>query len=129
MAHPNETFLRKGYDAFARGDLDALRSMFSNDILWHVGGRGPLSGSYKGIDEVFGLFAELVQRSGGTFRNDVHDVVGGEDHAVALTTARAKRSGKTLQGEQVAVFHIRNDKVTEVWTSSFDQHAADEFWA
>lgn len=129
MAHPNETFLRKGYDAFARGDLDTLRSMFAKDIVWHVGGRGPLSGSYKGIDEVLGMFGEIVQRSDGTFSNEVHDVVANDEHAVALTSTTAQREGRRLNSEGVGVFHIKGGKVTEAWFTSQDQAAADEFWS
>ncbi len=28
MAHPNEELIRRGYDAFARGDMDTLRELF-----------------------------------------------------------------------------------------------------
>lgn len=129
MAHPNETFLRKGYEAFAKGDLDTLRTMFSHDIVWHVGGHGPLSGSYKGTDEVFGLFGELVQRSEGTFKNSVHDILANDEHAIALTTAHAQREGKSMHSEGVGVFHVKNGKVTEAWLWAQDQRAVDEFWA
>ena len=28
MAHPNEDLLRTGFEAFGRGDMDALRELF-----------------------------------------------------------------------------------------------------
>ena len=31
MAHPNEELVRRGYDAFSRGDVDALRQVFAGD--------------------------------------------------------------------------------------------------
>ncbi|HEX9695495.1 MAG TPA: nuclear transport factor 2 family protein [Actinomycetota bacterium] len=129
MAHPNEILLRKGYDAFGKGDLETLRAMFAPDVVWHVAGKSALSGSYKGLDEVFGFFAEIVQRSGGTFANEVHDIVAGDAHAIALTTARAEREGRRLHNPGVGIFHIKNGKVTEAWLTSQDQYAADEFWA
>jgi len=35
MAHPNEDLVRRGYDAFARGDMDTLRELFDPGIVWH----------------------------------------------------------------------------------------------
>jgi ketosteroid isomerase-like protein len=35
MAHPNEELVRKGYDAFNRGDMDTLRELFDPEIVWH----------------------------------------------------------------------------------------------
>ena len=35
MAHPNEERFRAGYDAFARGDIQALRNeYFTEDAIW-----------------------------------------------------------------------------------------------
>lgn len=57
MPHPNADLLRKGYDAFSKGDLDTIKNeVFSPDVVFHVAGRNPLSGDYRGVDEVFGFF-------------------------------------------------------------------------
>ena len=39
MAHPNVDLLNKGYDAFDKGDLDTVRALFAEDIVFHVPGR------------------------------------------------------------------------------------------
>lgn len=74
MAHPNEDLVRRGFAAFGAGDIATLGELFADDIVWHVGGRSPISGDYKGKDEVFGFFAQLAERAGGTLHVDVHDV-------------------------------------------------------
>ena len=129
MTHPNEELLRNGYAAFEKGDLDTLRGMFSADIVWHSPGRGPLAGDYRGIDQVFGLFGRVVELSGGTFRNDIHDVLADDEHAVALVTAHGQREGKTLEDNQAHVFHVTDGIVTEVWLQPGDLYANDEFWS
>jgi uncharacterized protein len=129
MTHRNEQLLRDGYAAFEKGDLDALRGLFTDDITWHSPGRGPLAGEYKGIDQVFGLFGKVVELSGGTFRNELHDVLANDEHAVALVRARGERNGKTLDDTQTHVFHVSDEMVTEVWLESGDQYANDEFWS
>lgn len=129
MAHPNEELARKGYEAFGAGDLDTIREIFADDITWHVGGRSPLAGDYRGKDEVFGLFARLGELSGGTFRIDVHDVLANDEHAVVLGTSRAERDGRQLNDNGVAVYHNRDGKVVEAWFHPGDQYATDEFWS
>ncbi|MGH8891926.1 MAG: nuclear transport factor 2 family protein [Actinomycetes bacterium] len=128
MAHPNEQLVRDGFAAFSAGDMDALRRVIAADAIWHVPGRSPLSGSYKGVDEVLGFFARTMERSGGTFAVDLHDVVGNDEHVFAAYGVSGKREGKTLRDNAVLVFHVRDGLVTEAWASSGDQYATDEFW-
>ena len=45
MAHPNETLVREAFEAFGRGDMDTMQKQYSTeDIRFHVLGRGPLAG-------------------------------------------------------------------------------------
>ena len=129
MTHPNVNLLRAGYDAFGKGDMEAVRKLFSPNIIWHVAGRSPLAGTYKGIDEVFGFFAEIVRQSEGTFQIELHDVIANDQHAIAMTVDRAQREGKTLHASGVGVYHIAGGAVTEAWFTSQDPYAEDEFWA
>ena len=129
MTHPNEELLRNGYAAFEKGDLDTLRDLFDDGITWHSPGKSPVAGDYSGIDQVFGLFGKVGELSGGTLRNDIHDVLANDEHAVALLTSHAERNGKTLDDNQTHVFHIRDGKVTEVWLQTGDLYANDEFWS
>jgi ketosteroid isomerase-like protein len=50
----NGSVIRKGYDDFANGDIPAVLEAFDTSITWHVPGHSPLSGKYKGHDEVVG---------------------------------------------------------------------------
>jgi ketosteroid isomerase-like protein len=128
--HPNAERLRKGYDAFARGDLDALRNeFFAPDIVFHIGGNNRLTGTYKGVDEVFRFFGELMEASGGTFKLEIHDVVANDEHAVGLVRNSAERDGKRLNQNVAHVFHFNSEgKVTENWTLSENTQVADEFF-
>ena len=127
MAHPNEETVRRAFDAFAKGDMDTLRDLMDQDAVWHSPGRNPLSGDYRGVDEILGLFARLAELTGGTFRAELHDVVANDEHAVALYVTRAEREGRTLETKNVLVNHMRDGKFTETWALSDDQYAGDEF--
>jgi uncharacterized protein len=128
MAHPNEDLLRRGYEAFTKGDIQTLGELFADDIVWHVGGRSQLAGDYRGKEEVFGLFGKLAELSGGTLRIELHDVLANDEHAIALQTATGEREGRTLDDNGVGVYHARDGKVTESWLHPGDPYAVDEFW-
>jgi ketosteroid isomerase-like protein len=127
--HPNVELLRRGYEAYGSGDLETIDALFDDDIVWHVAGRGPLSGEYHGKQEVFGFFGKIMELSGGTSKLEVHDILASDDHGVALLTGSASREGREFSGSDVHVFHIRDGKVVEFWDSPVDQYAVDEFWA
>lgn len=129
MAHPNEDLLRKGYQAFAAGDMQTLSDLFADDVVWHVPGQNPLAGTYRGKDEVFGFFAKVVEVSGGTFSLEIHDVLANDEHGVALVKARGQREGKSLEDNQVNVLHLEGGKVHEFWGHASDSAAVDEFWS
>ena len=50
--HSNVELTRRGYEAFAKGDLATLTELLADDVVWHVQGVGPLNGNYHGRDEV-----------------------------------------------------------------------------
>jgi len=123
--------IRAGYDAFSRGDMDALRNeLFAADVKWHQGGRNQTSGDYDGIDAVLGLFQKFFQLTDGTFGAAVHDVIGGEQHVVVLGAISGQRGGKSVQnGNYCQVFHMRGGKAAEVWVTPVDPYEVDEFFA
>ncbi len=127
--HSNVELTRRGYEAFAKGDLATLTELLADDVVWHVQGVGPLNGNYYGRDEVFGFFGRLAEETGGTFRLDVHDVLANDEHAVALCALSASRGNKSIEVPVANVSHLRNGKVTEFWTSTTDPQASIDFWA
>ena len=128
MAHPNVDLLNRGYDAFEKGDLDTLRELFAQDVVFHAAGRSQIAGDYRGQDEVFGFFGKLVELTGGTFKIERHAVLADDEHGTALTSVTATREGNTMTQNAVDVFHFRDGKVAEVWTLDSDQYAGDEFF-
>ncbi len=129
MAHPNEDLVRRGYAAFETGDMANLDELFADDIVWHVGGRSPIKGDYRGKSEVLGFFGRIAQETGGNFHIDLHDVLANDEHVVALTTTTGERGTKSLSDIGAQVFHVRDGKVTESWFHPNDQYAGDEFWS
>ena len=126
--HPNLERARVGYEAFAAGDLAAVSDLLSDDIVWHSGGSNVLTGDYVGKEAVLGFFGLLMQESGGSFRNDIHDMLANDEHGVALVTMSATRDGKSFEGNLVHIFHMSDGKMTEFWAIPENQSGYDEFW-
>src|SRR5215211_7009530 len=128
MTHPNEELVRRGYEAFSKGDMETLRELFDPEIVWHFPGRSVLAGDHRGTDAVLGFFARTAELTAGTFRVEVHEVVADDQHTVGLHLATGEREGRTLEDREVLVFHVRDGKVVEAWQYIEDQYAYDEFF-
>jgi ketosteroid isomerase-like protein len=126
--HPNAERIRRAFAAFAQGDMATMTELIAEDTVWHIPGRGPLSGDHRGRDTVFELFSRLVQGSEGTFTQELHDALGSDEHAVALTHASARRGPHTYDFNDAWVFHLRNGQIAEAWWRPEDLYASDEFW-
>ncbi|MFJ9537673.1 nuclear transport factor 2 family protein [Streptomyces sp. NPDC101225] len=128
--HPHALLIRKGYEAFSRGDMDTLRSMMASDASHHVPGSHPLSGDFKGIDTVLGYYGQLMEETGGTFRVELRSVlVDGRGHAVALHHATARRGDKSLDEDGGIIFRIVGDKITDLDECVADIDVDDAFWS
>lgn len=80
--------MRAAYDAFEKGDLATVAALLADGIAWHQAGNNPLSGDYTNKDAVFGVvFARLAELTAGTFKNEIHDILANDKHAIdaALT--------------------------------------------
>jgi ketosteroid isomerase-like protein len=128
MAHPNEEVIRRGFEAFSSGDMQALNELFADDIVWHAPGRNQLSGDHKGKEAVFETFRKLFELTGGTFKVELHDILANDEHVIVLARATAEREGRTLDDNGVQVFHLKDGKVTEQWLHPGDVYADDEFF-
>ncbi len=128
MAHPNADLVRKGFQAFAAGDVATLDQLIADDAKWHASGRNPLAGDFDGKAAILESFARLRTET-ESFKQDIHAILADDDHVVALVNATITRGGKTLEVQQTLVFHVADGKSIEVWSFPTDQYAVDEFWA
>lgn len=127
--HPNVEIAKGAYTAFGAGDMATLASTIDPECVWHSGGNNVLTGTYTGHDEILGFMAQIGQMSGGSFKLDIHDMLGNDDHVVALVRAAGTRNGKSLDANVVHIMHITDGKLAEFWAFPEDGSAFDDFWA
>jgi ketosteroid isomerase-like protein len=102
--------------------------MFAEDAVWYVAGSGVLSGVKQGRDAILAYFGELGARTQGSFQADLEDLVGGENHTIAIQKTRAENNGKNLNMATVITFVVRDGKITEGREFFEDTAKADDFW-
>ncbi len=129
--HPNAELWRRAQAAFVRRDIEALKEVWSADIVYHVPGKRRLAGDHKGLDAVLAYFGQVFALAGetGSQMTEVHDVLATDDHVVALIRLTMRRADEELNVNQANVYHVRDGKITEAWLLPTDQAAVDEFAA
>jgi ketosteroid isomerase-like protein len=121
--HPNATIIRNMWDAVGRGDMAAFANVIDDDVVWYeIGNPEPVRGK-----------AALVARwSGGSrdfeMKGETHDVVGSDDHVVALLSVVATRSDKSFPYRVAEIYHLRDGRITERWAFSDDTAAIASFF-
>lgn len=79
---------RAAYDAFANGDLAALKESFAEDGVWVTSDELPLGGEVKGRDEILGNFAQ-IPNYWSSFSVDPNEFIDGGEYVVVRGTQRA----------------------------------------
>jgi ketosteroid isomerase-like protein len=129
MSTENLDLIRRAYEAFGRGDITTVLGVLDPMIHWHVPGRSPLSGDYKGHDEVIGFFAKTQELASGTFSIVINDMLANPQHVVVLCDVSAQRHGQHWSTPEVHVWRVANGHAVEFREYQDDQQAEDEFWS
>jgi ketosteroid isomerase-like protein len=127
MAHPNEAVVRRFVDAMVARDVGAIADCFTDDVVFHIAGRNPLSGEYRGKGRVLTELFQAWEEAFGHLEIDVHDVLANDDHVVVLSDRRVERDGRTLDMRAAGVYHVRDGRISEAWLMEWDPYSIDRF--
>lgn len=116
MSQQNLDIVRKGYDAFGRGDIPALLSLLDADVEWTTPGESdlPTAGTRRGpaqVGEFFKTLAELVDVE----EFEPQQYLADGDRVVVLGVDQMKvkgGSGTPIKESWCHVFTIRNGKIS-----------------
>jgi len=126
----NAALVRRGYEAFNAGDINALTEIFDESAVWHAPGRTSLAGDHEGREATFAYLGRLGQGTAGTFRAELgHLLADDDDYVVGVQRSRAERDGKHLDVANCIVFELKDGRVTDGREHFEDLYAWDEFWS
>lgn len=107
-------------------DDDRERARFASpDVVWHVPGDNPVSGTYQGHDAVFTQIGEKMQPL-DLWQVDVVDVMANLETVVATARVVAARGDTRVNTTGAHVFRFGGDgRIAEVWGYVADQAGLD----
>jgi len=131
------------YACFDAGDMNTIRrEIFAPDLVWHLPGRHPLSGTKHGAEEVIAFFMQL--RSANirvTIDPNTDPRTGlfpfGEETAVevhrgqgttTVTDASGRQTQVTLDALNCTHYRIRDGRIADVQVYISDQYTVDAFF-
>ena len=132
--HSSERLVRDFYEAQGRyyageGSAEAVESFLSNGIEWHVPGRSPIAGDYRGKQAVLDYFARRRDKAGGSLRIEVQRTLAGRELVMQLARGRAELGGAVHEWDTVGVYRVAEGRIAECWLVPFDQYEFDEIWS
>lgn len=129
-AEEDAELIRRGYEAFNKGDMETLTELFDENAVWHTPGRSSVAGDHEGREAAFALFGRYGGETGGTFKAELRYVLADDDgHAVGIHHNSAERDGKQLDVDCALVFEIKDGQVVDGREHFYDLNAWDEFWS
>ena len=113
----NTDTLKRGYEAFRRGDLDGATQDFADDIRWEnpEAPQMPNNGVTEGRDAVKQLFGELPNYW-ESFNLVPDEFIESGETVVVLShsESKGKQTGKEVKLPWVHVWRFRDGKASEV---------------
>ena len=126
----NAAIVRRGYEAFDRGDLTKLRELFGANVSWHTPGRSPLAGDVVGREAVFARLGRYLAETGGTFRAELKRLLTDEHgRVIGIHRNVAERDGRHLDVYCCVVFELENGLIVDGREHFYDLRTWDEFWS
>jgi ketosteroid isomerase-like protein len=116
MSEENVAIIRRAFDAYTRGDIDAVLELCSDDILVtqaeEVPGVAPQQRGHAGVLEAFGIWPEQWD----DFQVEIKEILADPGDQVVVATrqrGRGKQSGVEVEADFTFLFSIRDEKIAE----------------
>ena len=85
-ASQNVEIAKKGYAAYAAGDIETALNDFDDNVEWSIPGNSKLGGTYRGKGEFMEFLGKLAEKS---FTTTPERILGDGDHVVVITKVTA----------------------------------------
>ena len=114
----NKEIVLNSYEARNKGDIEALKEIYSPDYVWHFAGEGTLSLE----DLIEDVKWEITTYPDRTFSNE--DLISKGDKVVSRYIFRGTHEGdregflvkgKKVEWEGIIIERIENGKIVETW--------------
>jgi ketosteroid isomerase-like protein len=123
MSEENVAIVRRAFDAYTEGDIEAVLRLCAEDIVVtqapEVPGVSPQQHGHEGVLEAFGIWPEQWD----DFEIEIQRIVADPGDYVVVATrqsGRGKQSGVVVEADFTFVFAVLDGKITE-WRIFVDE--------
>jgi len=132
-ANPQEArnldIVRRGYEAFAARDMEALKAIMAPNAHWHETPNKLFKGDFNGQQAILEYFGQLAKETGDTIKTTPKSMAAEGDSVFVAYHVSAKRGGKTLETDNVGIFKLADGVVVETLVYEGDQPAMASFFS
>jgi hypothetical protein len=121
--HPNVEVTRTALEAYMKGDLETMAAKIADDAVWHIPGSHRFAGTFEGKAAIMARFQEQAEAGIQPAFEEIHDVVGNDEHVVALMKTSVEGPNARASGNAIFVFHVRDGMAKEFW--AYNEFQAD----
>ena len=125
--HPHVALAERAWQAVAHSDIEGLRDIFADEVVWHATGRNPWAGDHRGFEAILDYLADVGDRT-DEFDARLDDVLVSPERILMIFHAAAQVGDRKLDVDYMLLARVSNGRVGEVWTSPMDPAAIDLFW-
>lgn len=130
MESPNEALMRDMASALEHGNLEAFSKFLADDVTYHIPGRNPTSGDYRGGEAVLDLWNRQKQLLGGRmYRVRTYDMAASDEHVIMLAEVTAQRDDVIYTYRTANVYRVVDGKIVEAWPYISDLYAFDAVYS
>jgi ketosteroid isomerase-like protein len=101
---------RAAYEAFGRGDLEALKENFAEDAVWVSSDELPLGGETRGRDAILANFAQ-IPNYWTSFSVEPSEFIDAGDYVIALGLQRAGNDNGSFEAPFAHVMRYEDGKL------------------
>jgi ketosteroid isomerase-like protein len=125
-----EAVIRAFYAAREQDDRAALERLLAEDVRWHDPYPPPHGGDLVGRDAVLGDIVDAAAKlTGNTTRLTLQAAIADGVLVTALVRWSAAMNGRSMQGQEAAVYKVAGGRIVEAWFHPADQAASDAFFS
>ncbi|WP_369145471.1 nuclear transport factor 2 family protein [Streptomyces sp. R44] len=126
--HPDAASVRQGYEAFSKGDMEALGALLTSDCTHHSPGTTRFGGHFKGRDNVLAMYQDMFEYTGGTFRVELDGIFpDGRGHVISTHKWFAEHGDRGIEMRGALFFTLVGGKATDIDECVEDIEELDAF--